>query len=124
MKVLKKEDIEKRNQKLHTMAERQILENMDCPFVVKLHFAFQSSDKLYLVMDFMRGGIFSKSFQIIFIYFVGEMFFHLRKSKKFEEKRAKLYAAELILALEYLHKRNIIYRYENFVLIHLFLLLI
>lgn len=56
MKVLKKEDIEKRNQKLHTMAERQILENMDCPFVVKLHFAFQSSDKLYLVMDFMRGG--------------------------------------------------------------------
>ena len=40
------------------------------------------------------------------------MFFHLRKSKKFEEKRAKLYAAELILALEYLHKRNIIYRFE------------
>lgn len=43
--------------------------------------------------------------------FEGEMFFHLRKSKKFEEKRAKLYAAELLLALEYLHKRNVIYRY-------------
>lgn len=56
MKVLKKEDIEKRNQKLHTIAERQILENMNCPFIVKLHFAFQTDDKLYLVMDFMRGG--------------------------------------------------------------------
>ena len=57
MKVLKKEDIEKRNQKLHTIAERQILQNMDCPFVVKLHYAFQTGDKLYLVMDFMRGGM-------------------------------------------------------------------
>ena len=42
------------------------------------------------------------------------MFFHLRKSKKFEEKRAKLYAAELVLALEYLHKRTIIYRQKTF----------
>lgn len=56
MKVLKKEDIEKRNQKLHTIAERQILENMNCPFIVRLHYAFQTEDKLYLVMDFMRGG--------------------------------------------------------------------
>ena len=57
MKVLKKEDVEKRNQKMHTIAERQILENVDCSFIVKLHFAFQTTDKLYLVMDFMRGGI-------------------------------------------------------------------
>lgn len=42
------------------------------------------------------------------------MFFHLRKSKKFDENRSKLYAAELILALEYLHKRNIIYRLLKF----------
>ena len=56
MKVLKKEDIENRNQKLHTISERQILENMDCPFIVRLHYAFQTEDKLYLVMDFMRGG--------------------------------------------------------------------
>lgn len=56
MKTLKKGDLEKRNQKIHTIAERKILENMDCPFIVKLHYAFQSSDKLFLVMDFMRGG--------------------------------------------------------------------
>lgn len=40
----------------------------------------------------------------------GELFFHLRKSYKFNEERAKIYAAELVLAIEYLHKNNIIYR--------------
>ena len=66
MKMLKKDDIGKRNQKLHTIAERNILENMDCPFIVKLHFAFQSNDKLYLVMDFMRGG---KNFNYLYILY-------------------------------------------------------
>ncbi len=40
----------------------------------------------------------------------GELFFHLRRAFKFNEERAKLYAAELILAVEYLHNKNIIYR--------------
>lgn len=57
MKILIKSEIEKRNQKIHTLAERQILENAKCPFIVQLHYAFQTEKKLYLVMDFMRGGI-------------------------------------------------------------------
>ncbi len=57
MKMLIKSEIEKRNQKIHTLAERQILENAKCPFIVQLHFAFQTEKKLYLVMDFMRGGV-------------------------------------------------------------------
>ena len=56
MKILKKETIEKRNQKIHTKAERDILQNMNCPFIVQLNYAFQTSEKLYLVMEFMRGG--------------------------------------------------------------------
>jgi serum/glucocorticoid-regulated kinase 2 len=56
MKILKKDAIEKRNQKFHTQAERQILENVNCGFIVQLHYAFQTEEKLYLVMDFMRGG--------------------------------------------------------------------
>ena len=56
MKMLIKAEIEKRNQKIHTLAERQILENAKCPFIVQLHYAFQTEKKLYLVMDFMRGG--------------------------------------------------------------------
>ena len=48
-----------------------------------------------MVTDFMIGG---------------ELFFHLRKSYKFSEERARLYAAEILLAIEYLHKLGIIYR--------------
>lgn len=42
---------------------------------------------------------------------IGELFFHLRKAKRLDEKRAKLYAAEIILALEYLHGKGIVYRH-------------
>lgn len=59
MKILRKEAIVKRNQKIHAKAEREILENMASPFIIELHYAFQSSSKLYLIMDFMNGGIFS-----------------------------------------------------------------
>ena len=64
MKVIKKEDIEKKNQKIHTKTERNILGNMDSPFLVKLKYAFQNTDKLYMVMEFMRGGILNLYFRI------------------------------------------------------------
>ena len=95
MKIIKKEMINQRNQQIHTRAERKILENMRCPFIVQLHYAFQSATRLYLIMDFMIGG---------------ELFFHLRKEKKFSEQRARLYAAQITMALDYLHKKNTIYR--------------
>lgn len=57
MKVLRKDAIENRNQKFHTKAEREILQNMNSPFIVQLHYAFQTAEKLYLVMDFMQGGL-------------------------------------------------------------------
>ena len=60
-----------------------------------LHYAFQTDEKLYLVMDFLNGG---------------ELFFHLRKAGHFDEDRIRFYASEIILALEYLHKQGIIYR--------------
>ena len=56
MKVLKKSHVEKRNQRFHTKTERDILAKMTCPFIVKLHYAFQTKAKLYLVMDFVPGG--------------------------------------------------------------------
>lgn len=95
MKVLRKEMIERRNQIVHTQAERSILGEVQCPFIVQLHYAFQTPDKLYMVMDYMSGG---------------ELFFHLRRSGRFTEDRTRFYAAEILLALEYLHDRDIIYR--------------
>ncbi len=65
------------------------------PFVVKLHYAFQTTETLYFITDFLNGG---------------ELFYHLCNEIRFSEGRAKFYAAELILALEHLHKNGIIYR--------------
>ena len=56
MKILRKDFIEKKNQKIHTKTERTILEKLNCKFIVNLHYAFQTDEKLYLVMDFLRGG--------------------------------------------------------------------
>lgn len=95
MKAIKKDMVAQRNQKIHTQAERKILENMKSPFIVQLHYAFQSDSRLYLVMDFMIGG---------------ELFFHLRREKRFTVEKTRLYAAQIILALEYLHRKNIVYR--------------
>jgi len=92
---LKKTDIKAKNQTMHIKAEREILQNVNSPFIVQLHFAFQTADKLYLVMDFMAGG---------------ELFFHLRKSRYFSESKAKFYIGEIVLALEHLHSKDIIYR--------------
>lgn len=95
MKVLFKDKILKKRQAINTMNERTILEKMNCPFIVKLYYAFQDNNKLYLVTEFMQGG---------------ELFYFLKKRGKIPEKEVKLYAAEIILALEHLHKHNIIYR--------------
>lgn len=95
MKSLKKADLVKRNQVAHIETERHILGNIDCPFLVHLRFAFQTPEKLYMVLDYMSGG---------------EIFFWLKREKKFSENRARLYAAEITVALEYLHDADIIYR--------------
>eukprot|EP00357_Protocruzia_adherens_P027697 CAMPEP_0114993102 /NCGR_PEP_ID=MMETSP0216-20121206/12333_1 /TAXON_ID=223996 /ORGANISM="Protocruzia adherens, Strain Boccale" /LENGTH=364 /DNA_ID=CAMNT_0002356687 /DNA_START=10 /DNA_END=1104 /DNA_ORIENTATION=- len=95
MKILKKELIHAKNQIDHTKTERSILQHICSPFIVSLKYAFQTADKLYFVTEFCSGG---------------ELFVHLRISKKFSELRTKFYAAELIAALETLHSNGIIYR--------------
>jgi serum/glucocorticoid-regulated kinase 2 len=95
MKVLKKQHLVARKQVAHTITERNVLEGIDHPFVVSLRFAFQTDEKLYMVLDYFTGG---------------ELFLHLKNEGRFSESRARLYAAEIILALECLHKNDIIYR--------------
>eukprot|EP00283_Hemiselmis_rufescens_P001972 CAMPEP_0173469804 /NCGR_PEP_ID=MMETSP1357-20121228/77552_1 /TAXON_ID=77926 /ORGANISM="Hemiselmis rufescens, Strain PCC563" /LENGTH=743 /DNA_ID=CAMNT_0014438057 /DNA_START=90 /DNA_END=2318 /DNA_ORIENTATION=+ len=75
--------------------ERTILEVVDHPFIVRLFFAFQTPDKLCFVTDFVNGG---------------ELYSHISKAKTFTEDRARFYAGEIILALEYLHEMGIVYR--------------
>mmetsp|Transcript_8664 Transcript_8664/g.19043 ORF Transcript_8664/g.19043 Transcript_8664/m.19043 type:complete len:611 (-) Transcript_8664:387-2219(-) len=95
LKVLKKDNIIKRNQVEHTRTERNVLGYVKHPFIVGLNMAFQSKHKLYFVLDYCAGG---------------ELFFHLGKLGKFPEPRAKIYAAEIVLAIDYVHQLGIIYR--------------
>ena len=95
MKILKKEEIIKRNQINHTKTERLILEKLNHPFIASLQFAFQDSQKLYLVTEFLQGG---------------ELFFHIKRKKCFKESPAKFYMAQIFLAIDYLHKAGYIYR--------------
>jgi len=95
LKVLKKDNIIKRNQVEHTKTERSVLGYVKHPFIVGMNMAFQSRDKLYFVLDYCAGG---------------ELFFHLGKLGKFTESRSRFYAAEIILAISYVHSLDIIYR--------------
>jgi serine/threonine protein kinase SCH9 len=98
MKVLSKKVIVQKKEVAHTLGERNILVRTatdDSPFIVALKYSFQTPTDLYLVTDFMSGG---------------ELFWHLQKEGRFNETRAKFYIAELILALEHLHKHDIVYR--------------
>jgi serum/glucocorticoid-regulated kinase 2 len=63
--------------------------------LVGLNFAFQTAEKLYFVLDYCAGG---------------ELFFHLGHVQRFPEARARFYAAEITLAIEYVHNLDIIYR--------------
>ncbi|KHJ44009.1 kinase domain protein [Trichuris suis] len=94
MKVLKKATL-KVNDRTRTKAERNILAQINHPFIVKLHYAFQTEGKLYLILDFLRGG---------------DLFTRLSKDIMFTEEDVKFYLAELALALEHLHSLGIIYR--------------
>jgi len=96
MKVLSKKEIIAKKEVAHTIGERKILQaSLQCPFLVGLKFSFQTAQELYLVTDFKSGG---------------ELFWHLQKETRFSEERARFYIAELVLALEHLHKYDIVYR--------------
>lgn len=95
MKMLRKDHIVKRNQVEHTRSERNVLEATNHPFIVTLHFAFQTPKKLYVVLEYCAGG---------------ELFFHLSQAGRFSQGRCRFYACEIGLAIDYLHKLNIIYR--------------
>ncbi|XP_048468975.1 ribosomal protein S6 kinase 2 alpha-like isoform X2 [Rhincodon typus] len=94
MKVLKKATLKVRD-RVRTKLERDILVDVNHPFIVKLHYAFQTEGKLYLILDFLRGG---------------DLFTRLSKEVMFTEEDVKIYLAELALALDHLHGFGIIYR--------------
>lgn len=95
MKILKKSEIIRLKQVEHIRSEKAVLTEVRHPFIVCLYRTFQDPISLYMVMDYAAGG---------------EVFSHLRKAGRFTNDVAKIYAAEIVLALEALHSRDIVYR--------------
>uniref|UniRef100_A0A1I7VMT6 Ribosomal protein S6 kinase n=1 Tax=Loa loa TaxID=7209 RepID=A0A1I7VMT6_LOALO len=94
MKILKKATLKVRD-RYRTKAERDILARFRHPFIVRLHYAFQTEGKLYLILDFLPGG---------------DLFNRLSKEIMFTEDDVKFYLAEIALALGHLHSLGIAYR--------------
>lgn len=95
IKSLKKEEIIQQEQLENTKTEKMILEAVAHPFLVGLEYCFQTPEKIFFVMNFMKGG---------------ELFQHLRHVRKFDESRVKFYACQLALGLGHLHSHDIVYR--------------
>ncbi|GAM17159.1 hypothetical protein SAMD00019534_003340 [Acytostelium subglobosum LB1] len=95
LKCLLKSDVVKQNQVEHLHSEKSILSTIHHPFIVNLYQSFQDESRIYLLFEYVAGG---------------EVFKHLRDARVFSNDMAKFYAAEIVLAFEYLHRNNIAYR--------------
>ena len=95
IKTMEKEFVISEDKITQIMTEKEILRKMQHPFIVSIHWAFQSKSKLHLVLELCPGG---------------ELFYHLHNLGRFTEDQAKFYFSEVVLALEYLHSLKIIYR--------------
>ncbi|KAI9338559.1 kinase-like domain-containing protein [Zopfochytrium polystomum] len=97
IKVLKKEFILENDEVESTRSEKRVFlaaNKERHPFLVNLHSCFQTESRIYFVMEYVSGG---------------DLMWHIQR-QQFSEKRAKYYACEVLLALEYFHKQNIVYR--------------
>lgn len=95
MKSLKKDVLIDQDQIENTLLEKKILESLEHPFLVGLIFCFQTEERLYFIMPFLRGG---------------ELFQHLRRFRIFDEEKVRFYSSQIGLALDQLHTYGIIYR--------------
>ena len=93
--MLRKSEIIRLKQVEHIKAEKSILSQLVHPFIVTLYVSFQDEHHLYMLMEYVIGG---------------ELFSQLRKVGRFSNDTARFYAAEIVLALQYLHGKNIVYR--------------
>jgi serine/threonine protein kinase len=115
IKVLKKTEIVRLKQVEHINSERLVLSKVNFPFIVDLYVSipatayyttcltlvpcryctFQDANNLYMLQEYVIGG---------------ELFSHLRKAGRFTNEMTRFYASEILLAIEYLHAKDMIYR--------------
>ena len=95
LKEMSKLKIIDRRSEISIMSEKTLLSKLNNPFIVNMYFTFQDFSNLYLVMDLLTGG---------------DLRYHIAKRRRFSEKETKFFIANMLLALEYIHSKNIIHR--------------
>lgn len=95
IKLMEKVNIIRTKQLAHTISEIRFLDALNFPFIIHMEYFFKNNVYVFLVMPYINGG---------------EMFYHLRSAKKFEENLCKFYSAQVILAFEYIHYLGLVYR--------------
>lgn len=95
MKCIRKDVVIEHESVESLKVERLILQQVNHPFLIGMDYVFQKAYRIYFIMEFIQGG---------------ELFKHLSEAKRFEEPKAKFYAAQIALALGYLHESKVIYR--------------
>eukprot|EP00475_Leptophrys_vorax_P000914 TRINITY_DN10484_c0_g1_i3.p1 TRINITY_DN10484_c0_g1~~TRINITY_DN10484_c0_g1_i3.p1 ORF type:complete len:521 (+),score=112.32 TRINITY_DN10484_c0_g1_i3:46-1608(+) len=94
-KIFKKSAVIARLQVEHTMTERKFMAIANHPFIVQLRYAFETPEKLCMIFDY---------------YPRGDLFFHLKRKRRFTEKEARFIVAEVVLALGHIHALGHVYR--------------
>jgi serine/threonine protein kinase len=95
MKILQKSQVTRGNLLRYTVTERNILSYIRHPYIVSLHYAFQTPQHLVLVLQYCSGG---------------DLQSKIRMEKRLDHSRSSLYSAEVLTALAHLHERLIVYR--------------
>ncbi|KAM8829692.1 protein kinase C zeta type isoform 4-T4 [Synchiropus picturatus] len=96
MKVVKKELVHDEEDIDWVQTEKHVFEQASTnPFLVGLHSCFQTESRLFLVIEYVNGG---------------DLMFHMQRQRKLPEEHARFYAAEICIALNFLHEKGIIYR--------------
>jgi len=95
IKRLNKRQALLKNQIPHITAERNILALTNNPFLIRSYYSFQTKENLYLVMEYAAGG---------------DLYTLLKRLGAFSETMTRIYLAQVVLALEYLHSLGIVHR--------------
>lgn len=95
IKSMRKAEVIRLKQEEHINSERTLLSELRHPFIVTMFKTFQDKDSIYMLLEFVPGG---------------EIFSHLRQAGRFSKEYTKFYAAQIVLVLEYLHAKNVVYR--------------
>ncbi|KAK1383604.1 hypothetical protein POM88_021339 [Heracleum sosnowskyi] len=95
LKIMDKKFITKENKTAYVKLERIVLDQLDHPGIIRLYFTFQDTFSLYMALESCEGG---------------ELFDQITRKGRLSKDEARFYAAEVVEALEYIHKLGLLHR--------------